>query len=49
MSTIGYYPGCSLGSSAAEYDRSVRFVAARLGVAILSLPTGQGLLVRPPG
>jgi len=32
MSVLGYYPGCSLRSSANEYDRSLRAVAGQLGV-----------------
>ena len=34
MTTIGYYPGCSLRGTAREYDRSLRAVAARLGVEL---------------
>ncbi|HRT96903.1 MAG TPA: heterodisulfide reductase-related iron-sulfur binding cluster, partial [Planctomycetota bacterium] len=30
----GYFPGCSLLSGAAEYDRSARGVLAALGVAV---------------
>lgn len=38
MSALGYYPGCSLKSSAAEYDRSLRAVADRLGVELREIP-----------
>jgi len=33
-----YYPGCSLESSAGEYDRSVRAVCAHLGIELWELP-----------
>jgi heterodisulfide reductase subunit B len=33
----GYYPGCSLLSSAKEYDRSVRLVFAHLGIELIEL------------
>jgi heterodisulfide reductase subunit B2 len=36
--TYAYYPGCSLESTAREYDLSVRAVAARLGLELLELP-----------
>jgi heterodisulfide reductase subunit B2 len=32
-----YYPGCSLGSSAKEYDRSLRAVFAALGVELIEI------------
>jgi heterodisulfide reductase subunit B len=35
---IGYYPGCSLESTAKEYDLSVRAVAAQVGVELIELP-----------
>ncbi len=38
MTTIGYYPGCSLRGTASEYDRSLRAVAARLGVELREIP-----------
>ena len=38
MSGLGYYPGCSLGSSASEYDRSLRAVASRLDVELREIP-----------
>lgn len=33
----GYYPGCSLLSSAKEYDRSLRLTFARLGIELVEL------------
>ncbi len=33
----GYYPGCSLLSSAKEYDRSVRAVFAHLGIELVEI------------
>jgi heterodisulfide reductase subunit B2 len=38
MATIGYYPGCSLSGTAAEYDRSLRAVAGKLGVQLQEIP-----------
>ena len=38
MSALGYYPGCSLTSSAGEYDRSLRAVAGQLGVELREIP-----------
>jgi len=38
MSILGYYPGCSLSSSAAEYDMSVRAVAKALDVELREIP-----------
>ena len=38
MSVLGYYPGCSLSGSAAEYDRSLRAVAGRLDVELREIP-----------
>jgi heterodisulfide reductase subunit B len=35
---IAYYPGCSLHSSAAEYDRTVRAVADRLDLELIEPP-----------
>lgn len=38
MNRIGYYPGCSLHGTAAEYDASLRAVCGRLGVELQELP-----------
>jgi heterodisulfide reductase subunit B len=38
MKVLGYYPGCSLSSSAAEYDHSLRAVAGQLGVELQEIP-----------
>lgn len=38
MTTIGYYPGCSLSGTAAEYDRSLKAVAGKLGVQLQEIP-----------
>ncbi len=38
MNSIGYYPGCSLSGTAAEYDRSLKAVAGRLGVELKEIP-----------
>jgi heterodisulfide reductase subunit B len=38
MSVLGYFPGCSLHGSAREYDRSLRAVAAGLGVELREVP-----------
>jgi heterodisulfide reductase subunit B2 len=38
MSAIGYYPGCSLRGTAAEYDRSLQAVASCLGVELQEIP-----------
>jgi heterodisulfide reductase subunit B len=38
MATIGYYPGCSLSGTAAEYDRSLKAVASKLGVQLQEIP-----------
>lgn len=35
---IGYYPGCSLESSAVEFDLSLRKVAMLLGIELVELP-----------
>jgi heterodisulfide reductase subunit B len=35
---IGYYPGCSLHSMAAEYDHSIRAVAGALGLEFVEIP-----------
>jgi heterodisulfide reductase subunit B len=35
---IGYYPGCSLASTAREYDLSLRAVAAKVGVELVEIP-----------
>ena len=37
VTRYGYYPGCSLLSSAEEYDRSVKAVFARLGIELVEL------------
>ncbi len=37
VTRYGYYPGCSLLSSAKEYDRSVRAVFAHLGIEFVEL------------
>lgn len=34
----GYYPGCSLSGTAAEYDRSLRAVAAHMGIELREVP-----------
>jgi heterodisulfide reductase subunit B len=34
---IGYFPGCTLESTAIEYDRSLRAVAAKVGVELVEL------------
>jgi len=36
--TLAYYPGCSLHSTAREYDRSIRAVANTLGVKLVEPP-----------
>jgi heterodisulfide reductase subunit B2 len=38
MTTLGYYPGCSLRGTASEYDRSLQAVAAKLGVELREIP-----------
>jgi len=38
MRRYGYYPGCSLSSSAKEYDASCRSVCEALGVELVDLP-----------
>jgi heterodisulfide reductase subunit B len=38
VTTLGYFPGCSLGGTAAGYDRSLRALAARLGTELLEVP-----------
>ena len=35
---IGYYPGCSLESTAREYDFSLRAVASQVGVDLVEIP-----------
>ncbi|OGP54785.1 MAG: hypothetical protein A2Y65_08845 [Deltaproteobacteria bacterium RBG_13_52_11] len=35
---IGYYPGCSLESTAREYDLSLRAVASKAGVELIEFP-----------
>ncbi len=37
MKRYGYYPGCSLGSSAKEYDLSCRAVCEALGIELVEL------------
>jgi heterodisulfide reductase subunit B len=34
---IGYYPGCSLGSTAREYDLSLRAVASKVGAELVEI------------
>jgi heterodisulfide reductase subunit B len=36
--TVAYYPGCSLHATAAEYDQTIRAVAAELGLALVEPP-----------
>src|SRR3990172_11760074 len=36
--TYAYYPGCSLESSAKEYDASVRALFEKLGIGIKEIP-----------
>jgi heterodisulfide reductase subunit B len=36
--TVAYYPGCSLHSTAAEYDQTIRAVAAVLGLKLVEPP-----------
>ena len=36
--TVAYYPGCSLHSTAREYDRSIRAVAGSLGLELVEPP-----------
>jgi heterodisulfide reductase subunit B2 len=38
MPTYSYYPGCSLHGMSGEYDRSVRLIAPRLGIALREVP-----------
>lgn len=38
MTTLGYYPGCSLGGTASEYGQSVRVVASRMAVTLQEVP-----------
>ncbi len=38
MKSIGYYPGCSLGGTAAEYDISLRAVVSQLGIELQEVP-----------
>jgi heterodisulfide reductase subunit B len=35
---IGYYPGCSLESTAREYDLSFRAVASKVGIELIEIP-----------
>ena len=35
---IGYYPGCSLESTAREYDLSFRDVATKVGIELIEIP-----------
>lgn len=35
---IGYYPGCSLESTAREYDLSLRAVASKVGLELIEIP-----------
>ncbi|HOS79469.1 MAG TPA: CoB--CoM heterodisulfide reductase iron-sulfur subunit B family protein [Anaerolineae bacterium] len=55
--TYGYYPGCSLLSSAKEYDLSLRLTFARLGIELVEVEDwnccgavhgeGQGVIALP--
>jgi heterodisulfide reductase subunit B len=38
MKTIGYYPGCSLSGTAAEYGKSLKAIAGRLEVELKEVP-----------
>lgn len=38
MTAIGFYPGCSLSSSAAEYSKSLKAVVSRLDVQLQEVP-----------
>jgi heterodisulfide reductase subunit B len=38
MTTIGYYPGCSLLGSSREYDESLRAVLPALGLELVDVP-----------
>lgn len=38
MTTIGYYPGCSLNGTAKEYDLSLKAIAGKLGVELKEIP-----------
>ncbi len=38
MSSLGYFPGCSLETSAREYDKSSRLVCRSLGIELQELP-----------
>ena len=38
MTTIGYYPGCSLSGTAGEYGRSLKAVAGKMGVELREIP-----------
>ncbi len=38
MQTYSYYPGCSLHGMAREYDRSLKLVAAKVGLELRELP-----------
>jgi heterodisulfide reductase subunit B2 len=38
MNKYAYFPGCSLHSSAAEYDMSTRRVASKLGLELVEIP-----------
>ena len=33
-----YYPGCSLEATAKEFDRSIKFVAEKLGIELVEIP-----------
>lgn len=37
---LGYYPGCSLHSTALEYDKSFRSVCGKLGIELKEIPQG---------
>jgi heterodisulfide reductase subunit B len=38
MTSIGYFPGCSLSGTAAEYDHSLRAIAGPLGYELKEVP-----------
>ena len=38
MFSIGYYPGCSLGGSAKEYDISLKAIAPKLELELKEIP-----------
>ncbi len=38
MKSLGYYPGCSLSGTAAEYDKSLRAAAVTMGIELQEVP-----------